>query len=179
MKYISKSSYMAGLDCHRKLWQKLWDRDSAAPLDGMTELIFEFGNRFGVLAHSLYPDATLIDVLASAAALRAAQIGGALRWSLEAALTYAGERQAFGRPIAKFQAVQHHLARLAGEVCATEVGAAVALQALDDGPARMEAAAAKIRADEAASDGALIAHQVFGAIGLLSAALGIRFFRWE
>lgn len=61
-KYISKSSYMAGLDCHRMLWQKLWDRDSAAPLDGMTELIFKFGNRFGVLAHSLFPGAVLIDV---------------------------------------------------------------------------------------------------------------------
>ena len=110
-------------------------------------------------------DAALIDVLASATAMRAAQIGGALRWSLEAALTYAGERQAFGRPIAKFQAIQHHLAQLAGEVCATEVAAAVALQALDRGTARMEAAAAKIRADEAASDGSIIAHQVFGAIG--------------
>ena len=61
-KYISKSSYMAGLDCHRMLWQKLWDRKSAAPLDGMTELIFEFGNRFGVLAHQLFPGSVLIDI---------------------------------------------------------------------------------------------------------------------
>ena len=61
-KYISKSSYMAGLDCPRKLWNLLWDRDSAAPLDGMTQLIFEFGKRFGVLAHSLYPDGVLIDI---------------------------------------------------------------------------------------------------------------------
>lgn len=110
-------------------------------------------------------DAAPIDVLASAAALRAAQIGGALRWSLEAALNYAGERQAFGRPIAKFQAVQHHIARLAGEVCATEVAAAVAMQSLDGGSRLMEAAAAKVRSDEAASEGALMAHQVFGAIG--------------
>lgn len=62
MKYISKSSYIAGLDCHRKLWNLLWDRKSAAPFDGMTELIFEFGRRFGTLAHSLYPDAVLIDI---------------------------------------------------------------------------------------------------------------------
>ena len=62
MKYISKSSYMAGLDCHRKLWQLLWDRDSAAPNDGMTELVFEYGRRFGELAHVLFPNAVLIDI---------------------------------------------------------------------------------------------------------------------
>ena len=62
MKYISKTSYMAGLDCHRKLWQLLWDRESAAPYDGMTKLHFEFGNRFGELAHALFPGAVLIDI---------------------------------------------------------------------------------------------------------------------
>lgn len=112
-----------------------------------------------------YVEASQRDVMASAAAMRAAQMGGALRWLLDAAVTYAGERRAFGRPIAKFQAIQHHLARLAGETCATEVASAVALDALDCGPAHMEAAAAKVRADDAATEGAAIAHQVFGAIG--------------
>jgi hypothetical protein len=62
VKYISKSSYMAGLDCHRQLWNLLWDRKSMAPHDAMTELLFEFGRRFGTLAHSQYPDAVLIDI---------------------------------------------------------------------------------------------------------------------
>jgi hypothetical protein len=53
---------MAGLDCHRQLWNWLWDRKSAAPHDGMTELIFEFGRRFGTLAHELFPGAVLIDI---------------------------------------------------------------------------------------------------------------------
>lgn len=61
-KYLSKSSYMAGLDCPRKLWQLLWDRDSAAPNDGMAQLIMEYGNRFGELAHTLFPSGTLIDI---------------------------------------------------------------------------------------------------------------------
>ena len=61
-KYISKSSYMAGLDCPRQLWNLLWDRKSMAPHDAMTKLIFLFGNRFGELAHTLYPDGVLIDV---------------------------------------------------------------------------------------------------------------------
>jgi hypothetical protein len=61
-KYLSKYSYMAGLDCHRKLWQLLWDRESAAPDSGMSRLIMEYGNRFGQLAHSLFPDGILIDI---------------------------------------------------------------------------------------------------------------------
>ena len=61
-KHLSKSSFLAGLDCPRKLWQLLWDRDSAAPYGGMSQLIMEMGTRFGVLAHQLYPGATLIDV---------------------------------------------------------------------------------------------------------------------
>jgi len=61
-KYISKSSYMAGLDCHRKLWQLLWDRNNAGPRSGIDQLRMEFGIRFGEVAHCLYPDAILIDI---------------------------------------------------------------------------------------------------------------------
>jgi hypothetical protein len=46
---------MAGLDWLRKFWQRLWDRDSAAPFDGITRLHMYYGSRFGKLAHSLYP----------------------------------------------------------------------------------------------------------------------------
>ncbi|HDH15795.1 MAG TPA: hypothetical protein ENG90_04865, partial [Gammaproteobacteria bacterium] len=61
-KHLSKSSFMAGLDCPRKLWQLLWDRSSATPFGGMSQLIMEMGTRFGVLAHQLYPGATLINI---------------------------------------------------------------------------------------------------------------------
>ncbi|MBN36232.1 MAG: acyl-CoA dehydrogenase [Rhodospirillaceae bacterium] len=120
----------------------------------------------GVTPRSSAPtNASRLDVLATAAVLRAAQVGGALRWATDAVVDYAGKRQAFGRTISRFQAVQHLAARLAGEVCAVEVAARVALQAIDRGEGIMEAACAKVRADEAAEQGAQIAHQVFGAIG--------------
>ena len=61
-KLLSKSSFMAGLDCPRKLWQRLWDRSSAAPFGGMSQLIMEMGTRFGVLAHQLPAGASLVDV---------------------------------------------------------------------------------------------------------------------
>jgi acyl-CoA dehydrogenase len=104
------------------------------------------------------------------AALRASQIGGALQEILSMATAYAQERVAFEKPIAKFQAVQHNLARLAGETAAAVAAASSAadtiatIGGLGDA-AFFEVAAAKIRAGEAAGEGAAIAHQVHGAIG--------------
>ena len=89
---------------------------------------------------------------------------------LDLSASYANERVAFEKKIAKFQAVQHNLARLAGEVSAALTASGSAADAIahadtfDDG-IFLEAAAAKIRSAEAAQEGAAIAHQVFGAIG--------------
>ena len=74
---------------------------------------------------------------AAGAAMRGIQIAGAMARIVEMSVQYAGERIQFGRPIAKFQAVQQNLAALAGQAAA----------------------------GEAASIAAAIAHQVFGAIG--------------
>jgi len=109
-------------------------------------------------------------LLALGAAVRAAQISGALEAILERSVAYANERVAFERPIAKFQAVQHQLARLACETAAALAAAGSAADALDRGQADddalfLEIASAKIRAGEAAGAGAAIAHQVHGAIG--------------
>ena len=83
---------------------------------------------------------------------------------------YANERVAFERPIAKFQAVQHNLARLAGEVAAAVAAAGSAADALAQAAAFdeavfLEVASAKIRCAEAAQESVAIAHQVHGAIG--------------
>jgi acyl-CoA dehydrogenase len=104
------------------------------------------------------------------AAIRAAQIGGGLQAILTLATDYAQERVAFEKPISKFQAVQHNLARLAGETAAAVAAASSAADTIQnaerfDDSVFFEAAAAKIRAGEAAGEGAAIAHQVHGAIG--------------
>ena len=104
------------------------------------------------------------------AASRAALIAGALQAILDLSVDYARERVAFERPIAKFQAVQQELARLAGEVAAANSAANSAAWALESqDPASdavlVEVASAKVRAGEAAHAGALIAHQVHGALG--------------
>ena len=109
-------------------------------------------------------------LLIMGAVARSAQMAGALEAVLEMSVAYANERVAFERPIAKFQAVQHNLARLAGEVAVAMAAAGSASDALanaitfDDG-VFLEGASAKIRVGEAAGEGSGIAHQVFGAIG--------------
>ena len=112
------------------------------------------------------------------AVARACQMAGALRAILARSVAYAGERVAFDRPIGKFQAIQHALARLAGEAAAALAASGSAADALASWAPEttpwavayrdiwlLEVASAKIRVGEAAAAGAAIAHQVHGAIG--------------
>jgi acyl-CoA dehydrogenase len=109
-------------------------------------------------------------LLLMGAAARAMQMAGALEAILNAAVSYANDRIAFERAIAKFQAVQHNLARLAGEVAVAIAAAGSAADAVANTPTFdegvfLEVASAKIRVGEAAGEGSAIAHQVLGAIG--------------
>jgi alkylation response protein AidB-like acyl-CoA dehydrogenase len=116
------------------------------------------------------------------AAVRAVQMTGALETVLDLSVRYAGERMAFGRPIAKFQAVQHNLARLGGEVAAALAASGSAADTLTnatdfDQAMLLEIAAAKIRVGEAVTTGGAIAHQVHGAIGWTAEHILQRFTR--
>ena len=96
---------------------------------------------------------------------RSAQIAGALDAALALSVAYVAERQQFGRPLAKFQAVQQSLAGFACEAAAANCAAMGAARALDQGTAEFEIAAAKLRANRAVELGTTVAHQVHGAIG--------------
>jgi len=118
-------------------------------------------------------------LLQMGAIVRSLQIAGALETALEVTVRYANERVAFERPIAKFQAVQHNLAKLAGEVAAAVTAASSAADAAAQGATGdallLEAAAAKVRCGEAAETASAIAHQVHGAIGFTSEHILHRF----
>lgn len=109
-------------------------------------------------------------VVTLGAAVRAMQMAGGLEKILDQSVQYSLERSQFGRPIGKFQAIQHGLAQLAGEAAAAGAAADAAAEAiaktggLGDG-ALAEVAAAKTRVGEAATIGAAIAHQTHGAMG--------------
>ncbi|MDM7958104.1 acyl-CoA dehydrogenase family protein [Blastomonas sp.] len=105
------------------------------------------------------------DVFALGAALRTMQMAGALDAALATAVGYVNDRQQFGKPLGKLQAVQQALAVFACEAAATNCAANGVAQALDRGDAAFETAAAKARSNMAANSGAAIAHQVHGAIG--------------
>jgi acyl-CoA dehydrogenase len=104
------------------------------------------------------------------AAVRTQQMAGALEHILEQSVQWSLDRVQFGRPIAKFQAVQHSLAQLAGEVAAAGAAAdaaaeAIAATGINGATVAGEVAVAKIRVGEAAGTGAAIAHQAHGAMG--------------
>ena len=101
---------------------------------------------------------------------RSLQIAGALESMLDISVRYSNERVAFEKKISKFQAVQHNLARLAGESAAALAAATSAADAIANATSFndevfLEAVSAKIRCSEAAEKGGGIAHQVHGAIG--------------
>ena len=63
-------------------------------------------------AERLRPDALML----MGGVVRSLQIAGALESMLDISVRYSNERVAFEKKISKFQAVQHNLAKLAGEV---------------------------------------------------------------
>lgn len=107
------------------------------------------------------------DVFTLGAFVRVAQIAGGLDAALAMSVNYVNERQQFGRPLAKFQAVQQSLASFACEAAAANCAAMGVAQALDrrGGDASYEIAAAKLRANRAVGVGTAAAHQAHGAIG--------------
>ncbi len=102
-----------------------------------------------------------------AALARAALSSGAARRALELSITYAGEREQFGRPIAKFQAIQQHLASMAAETLLSKVAVEAAALAIDEGAdaADTTVAGAKIVSGQAAGLVSALAHQIHGALG--------------
>jgi acyl-CoA dehydrogenase len=105
------------------------------------------------------------DLATLAACAAAAQIAGSLMAVFERTLQYANERQQFGRPIGKFQAIQHQLAVLSEHTFAARMAAQIGCQCAGVVPDRLRVAVAKARTSAAAMEGAAIAHAIHGAIG--------------
>ena len=129
--------------------------------------------------------------LQAGALLRSAQMAGAAQALVERSVKYCGEREQFGRPIAKFQAVQQQLAELAGyaacmQAVSQQAFAAVqrhGMPASEQDPAWMAVALAKCRCSELVHPVTLIAHGVHGAIGFTE-EFGLQYFsrplwRWR
>ncbi len=105
---------------------------------------------------------------------------GGLAWSAvgvmigayEAAVDYAEEREQFGRPIASFQLIQDHLARILGDITAS-LGMAVRVAQLQDADACRDeqAALAKLFCTERLREAVARARELFGGNGVLLRAI--------
>lgn len=149
---------------------------AAAPVD--MAVLLATGDREASIAGdpSVYECATDAGVPADGPAAlalalgRCLQIGAAMEAALDLSLQYVQDRRQFGRPLAKFQAIQHSLAIAAEETAASNALADLALACLvREGcasrrlPALLDAAALVLgRAVEVVYDAS---HQVHGAIG--------------
>lgn len=104
-------------------------------------------------------------LLVAQAGLVSALLAGSLLTVLESSLNFANERQQFGRPIGKFQAIQHELAVMAEHVSAARMAAQIACEADGVVADPLKVAVGKARSSEAAVEVASLAHSVHGAIG--------------
>ena len=93
---------------------------------------------------------------------------GAIKWCIDTTVRYAGEREAFGRPIGRFQAIRHKLAEMAVKY---EVGRAMTLNALrlfhNGHDALREVSLAKLYTQRAAVEVADDAVQIHGGYGYM------------
>lgn len=125
------------------------------------------------------------------ALLRSAQMAGAAQGLVERTAAYCSERRQFGRPIAKFQAVQQQMAELAGYAACMQAASQQAFAAVqkhgmpesEESPAWLAVAIAKCRCSELVHPVTQIAHGVHGAIGFTE-EMGLQYFslplwRWR
>ncbi len=119
-----------------------------------------------------------MDILDSSRIVIAAQCVGIAQAALEAALSYAQQRQSFGRPIAQHQAIQFMLADMATDVYASRVATMHAATLKDNAmPYINEASMAKLLASEAAVRVTSNALQVHGGYGYFKESPVERYFR--
>jgi alkylation response protein AidB-like acyl-CoA dehydrogenase len=108
----------------------------------------------------------------------AARSVGVARAALEAALAYATERETFGVPIARHQAIQFKLADMATKVEAARLLTHNAARRFDAGErADVEAGMAKLFASETALEVATEAMRIHGAVGYTKDAAIERYYR--
>lgn len=112
-----------------------------------------------------------LDSLTLGAFIESAWMVGALQRLLEMTVDYANERQQFGRPIGKFQALQQQISVMTGHGHSAVVALSVAAGGARFTEGRLQldpahVAAGRVVICEAAQPAADVAHAVHGAIGV-------------
>ncbi len=108
----------------------------------------------------------MASLLHAQASILAAHISGALSRVFSMTLGYANERTQFGKPIGKFQAVQHQIAVLAEHNAMASMASRIGCDSNSHLPQARRAAMAKSVTSEAAASVASLGHALHGAIGM-------------
>lgn len=58
---LSKSKFLAGLQCHKRVYLDVHHPELASPPDPSTQAVFDMGTEIGALARSLFPGGVLIE----------------------------------------------------------------------------------------------------------------------
>ena len=162
--YASFGRDCAGVLAEGEGGLKLYPRTAIA----LTEGTSPDGNPRDKVAFTGEPTAVFAsnaDLRAKGAFVRVAQATGALEAGFQLAIDHVNTRVQFGKPLAKFQAVQQALAEASSEIAAVGASAQAAAAAFDAGDAGFEIAAAKLRTNRAIEIAVPILHRVHGAIG--------------
>ena len=61
MRMLSKSRFIAGLQCPLRLWYQCYNREFASEVTPGQQAIFDMGHEVGRLATELYPNGVLIE----------------------------------------------------------------------------------------------------------------------
>lgn len=134
--------------------------------DGATRFVFS-----GHLAvASAKTDLSQRAVEALVLTVRAVQMAAAMEAALNLSIAYVSDREQFGRPLSKFQAIQQQLAVAASEsaaatMAATQAASSIALHKDDPEKAWHEAAVAKVQIGHSVEAVTEPFHQVHGAMG--------------
>lgn len=116
-------------------------------------------------------DVSAAEILRRGAWARCVQIIGALDAAVEFSVAHTREREQFGRPLSAFQAVQHTLAGMAGEVERARAAANLAVAAaadfgFDSPQSDYAVTVAKVTLGQVVPTVVTSAHQLHGAIGV-------------
>ena len=140
--------------------------EEALSPDGMTQFIFS-GH---VAEQSAKTNLSRRAIESLILTVRAVQMAATMEAALDLSIGYVSEREQFGRPLSKFQAIQHQLATSASEsaaatMAATQAANAIAMHRNDPEKAWHEAVIAKVQIGHSIEAVTVPFHQVHGAMG--------------
>jgi len=107
-----------------------------------------------------------VDLIDWAAAITALLIAGACNKVMAMTIDYLNERKQFGRPLSKFQVIQHMCAQMAEQAVIASTAARLGFTADGGNLSPLRVAVAKTVTSEAVAQVSAIAHAGFAAIGI-------------